>query len=256
MAYVEFGKTDAPAVVLIHGVTGSHYVWTQIAPVIAAAGYHVIVPNLRGHGPSDKPQASAYTTAQHTDDINALLNVLGIKKANITGHSLGSLVAQGVAAKYPDKVSSLVLIGSAATLQDNATLAAVQGAISAMGDAIPEEFISSWYGAAATNYDPSFSVSILDNGRATPAYAWKAAVMGCEAYPELLPKITVPVQILWGTTDGFFGRKDQDELIAGLTSTTALLTIKEGNGHDLFFPERDGLIVAADILGFLASIKY
>ncbi|MDR1516116.1 MAG: alpha/beta hydrolase, partial [Synergistaceae bacterium] len=122
IAYVELGNANGPPVVLIHGVTDSYISFSQVAPRIASAGFRVIVPELRGHGHSDKPQQGTYTVDDHVADINALLNHLQIKDAHITGHSLGSFVTQGLAALHPDKVSSITLIASAGVVAGNETL--------------------------------------------------------------------------------------------------------------------------------------
>jgi pimeloyl-ACP methyl ester carboxylesterase len=254
MAYADLGKAGNPVMVMIHGVTGSVYVYPQMAAVLTAAGYRVILVDLRGHGHSDKPEAGPYTTAQHVDDVNALLNKLGISKANVTGHSLGSVVAQGLAARYPDKVASLSLIGTAATFKDNATLAYAQGLIGGMQE-VPEEFVTEWYGASKGNYDPEFSAKIFENGKAMPAHAWRNAIMGCEAYPELVPNIKVPVLIIWGTEDVFFGKKDQIDLINQIGSDHIEFLIKKGKGHDLFFDGHMGEELSLDIYRFLQGIK-
>jgi pimeloyl-ACP methyl ester carboxylesterase len=254
MAYVDLGNPGDPVMVMIHGVTGSVYVYPQMAAVLTAAGYRVILVDLRGHGHSDKPEAGPYTTAQHVDDVNALLNKLNIRNANITGHSLGSVVAQGLAARYPDKVATLSLIGTAATFKDNTTLAYAQGVIGNMQE-VSAEFVTEWYGASKGNYDQEFSVKIFENGKAMPAYAWRNAIMGCEAYPELVPDIKVPVLIIWGTEDVFFGKKDQIDLINQLGSTHIEFLVKNGKGHDLFFDGHMGEELSLDIYRFLQGIK-
>ena len=69
---------------------------------------------MRGHGSSSKP-SGGYGTADFASDIIDVMDRLAIKSAALVGHSMGSLVAQRIAAEHPDRVSSLMLIGAFAT---------------------------------------------------------------------------------------------------------------------------------------------
>jgi len=94
-----------PLVVLVHGLTGRASLWGDVARRLAAAGYRVVAPDLRGHGAS--PRAASYTLAEHTADLIALLEATG--PAHLVGHSLGAALAWRVAAGRPDLVQRLVL---------------------------------------------------------------------------------------------------------------------------------------------------
>lgn len=257
MAYVELGKAEGDPVVLIHGVTDSFISFSQVAPRIAAAGYRVIVPELRGHGHTDKPEEGPYTIDMHAADINALLTGLDITAAHITGHSLGSLIAQGMAIQYPDKVSSLTLIASSGKVEGNATLAwSLEGDEEFVGinhmTELPDDFLVDW--TSSNNYDPEFVRRTYENAKQMPLYAWVNAFNGIANDPEGLADITVPVQIIYGTEDDFFTMDEQLELIERLGSDYILFLPKHGYGHNTQWEQHMGEEVSADILGFLTAI--
>jgi pimeloyl-ACP methyl ester carboxylesterase len=258
IAYVELGKPGAPPVVLIHGVTDSFLSFSQVAPRITAAGFRVIVPELRGHGRTDKPREGPYTIDQHTDDINALLSKLGVKKAHVTGHSLGSFIAQTLAIQYPDRVASLTLIGSAGNTNNNEVLAWLREG----DDEFPginnsaelsDEFLADW--TVSSNYDEEFVKRTLEHAKRLPRYVWVNAFNGITNYPDRLKEITVPVQIIHGADDTIFSKQDQIDLIGALGSWYILFQSKLGIGHNTHWEGHLDEEVSSDILNFLASVR-
>ena len=106
--YLDEGS--GPAVVLIHGLLGSHHNW---APQVTSLStrYRVIVPDLFGHGESDKP-AGDYSLSAHAATVRDLLKALDIDSATFVGHSLGGGIAMQTMYLFPDRVERLVLIAS------------------------------------------------------------------------------------------------------------------------------------------------
>jgi N-formylmaleamate deformylase len=96
-----------PALVLIHGITGSGDVWL---PVISPLGQHVtpVTVDLRGHGRSGKPD-QGYLYDQYIDDLTRVLDALQLERPLIIGHSLGGLIALWWAARHPDRAAALVV---------------------------------------------------------------------------------------------------------------------------------------------------
>jgi pimeloyl-ACP methyl ester carboxylesterase len=107
------GKTpDAaqPGVVFIHGAQQDHSCWAQQSRWFAHHGYAVLAPDLPGHGRSS---GTALATIEAVADwIVALLDATGIARAMLVGHSMGSLAALEAAARHPDRIAGLVLIGT------------------------------------------------------------------------------------------------------------------------------------------------
>ncbi len=109
VAYREYGR-GARVVVLIHGLLMDGRMFTRLAPVVADAGFRVIVPDMFGHGDSDQPHdMTCYSMPQYGEDVVALLDHLGAGNAVIGGASLGANVALEVAVAAPDRVRALVL---------------------------------------------------------------------------------------------------------------------------------------------------
>ncbi len=103
---VEAGK--GPLVLLLHGFPESWYSWRhQLAP-IAEAGYHVVAPDMRGYGKSDKPhEIEAYSQIEVVKDIIGLIPALGYDQAIVIGHDWGAPTAWATALHHPDKVRAV-----------------------------------------------------------------------------------------------------------------------------------------------------
>lgn len=112
------GKTfDAtkPTVVMVHGVLNDHSVWILQSRYLAHHGWNVLALDLPGHCRSGG--APATTVEEAADWVLALLDAAGIEKAVLVGHSFGSLVALEAAARAPERVRQLVLVGCAYPMQ-------------------------------------------------------------------------------------------------------------------------------------------
>ena len=92
----------------LHGITSNARAWDGLALELAPE-YHVLAPDLRGRGDSDKP-SEGYGLATHVADAVALLDHLGVARTVVIGHSLGALIGMTFAATHPDRVSRLVLV--------------------------------------------------------------------------------------------------------------------------------------------------
>src|SRR5690349_21273477 len=110
--YVEAGH--GPLVVLLHGFPEFWYGWRlQIAP-LAAAGYHVVVPDTRGYNLSSHPKGiRAYGGAKLAADIRGLIRELGYESAILVGHDWGGTIAWTAAMNHPEVVNRLVILDAA-----------------------------------------------------------------------------------------------------------------------------------------------
>ncbi len=97
---------SGPTIILMHGITANARSFGLLAEKLSPK-YHLIVPDLRGRGLSDKP-ATGYTMADHAADIIGMMDALGIKQAIIGGHSFGGLVAYYLAAHYPERATKVI----------------------------------------------------------------------------------------------------------------------------------------------------
>lgn len=107
--YVEQHGSGSP-VLLLHGLGSSGLDWELVTPRLAAH-HRVIVPDVRGHGRSDKP-AGDYGVPLFARDIAALCDRLGLSGVHVVGLSMGGMIAFELAVRRPDLVRSLVIVNS------------------------------------------------------------------------------------------------------------------------------------------------
>jgi pimeloyl-ACP methyl ester carboxylesterase len=109
MHFVEQG--EGPLVILCHGFPESWYSYRHQIPALAAAGFHVVAPDQRGYGQTDKPEdINAYNLFQVTGDIVGLVNALGEEQAVIVGHDWGAPVAWMSCLLRPDVFRAIGLL--------------------------------------------------------------------------------------------------------------------------------------------------
>jgi pimeloyl-ACP methyl ester carboxylesterase len=190
---------------LIMGLGYSHEMWHRTRPVVSAH-YRTILFDNRGVGKSDVPDG-AYSIAQMADDAAAVLEAAGVAKAHVFGISMGGMIAQEFALKYPEKVNRVVL-GCTACGKGHAVMAAqnVLDVLAARAKMTPEE------GAAAMVpdiYDPStprerieedlalrrlhFPAATGYTGQLQAIFAWGSF--------DRLANIHAPTLIIHGETD-------------------------------------------------------
>ena len=123
VGYAEAGPADGPAVILLHGWPYDIYSFVDVTPILASAGYRVIVPFLRGYGPTRFLSNETFRNGQPSAvavDLIALMDALKIQKAIIGGFDWGGRTADIMAALWPQRCKALVsvsgyLIGSQAS---------------------------------------------------------------------------------------------------------------------------------------------
>jgi pimeloyl-ACP methyl ester carboxylesterase len=100
---------SGPLVVLLHGFPESWYSWRHQLQALANAGYHVVAPDQRGYGQSDRPlDIQKYTQLHLVGDVIGLLDALGEEQAVVAGHDWGAPIAWTTALMRPDRVRGVV----------------------------------------------------------------------------------------------------------------------------------------------------
>jgi pimeloyl-ACP methyl ester carboxylesterase len=120
IGYAEAGPADGPAVILLHGWPYDIYSYVDVAPLLASAGYRVIVPYLRGYGTTRFLSGETVRNGQPSVvavDIIALMDALSMEKATLAGFDWGARTANIIAALWPERCKAMVsvsgyLIGS------------------------------------------------------------------------------------------------------------------------------------------------
>ena len=138
IAYYEAGPADGPAVMLLHGFPYDIHSYVDVAPMLAGEGCRVIVPYLRGYGPTrfrDPATPRSGEQAAVGADLMALMDALSITRAVFAGYDWGGRAACVGAALWPDRCIGLVSVNSYL----------IQNIAKAMVPAKPEQEVALWY---------------------------------------------------------------------------------------------------------------
>lgn len=110
LAYLESG-TGAETIVLLHGFAGNKDHWLAIAPMLK--DYHLLIPDLPGHGESALLAAARYDTSHQVDRLHQFARQLQLGKFHLAGNSMGGMLAGAYAARYPEDVISVGFFNAA-----------------------------------------------------------------------------------------------------------------------------------------------
>jgi pimeloyl-ACP methyl ester carboxylesterase len=227
--YAYKGDPSGTPIILLHGYGDSWFSYSPILPLLDKK-YRVYIPDQRGHGNSDRP-SEGYALKQFAADVVAFMDAMNVKQATIVGHSMGSFVAQHVAAQVPGRVNKLVLIGSATKIRNN-VVTGLQQEINALADPMPEKFVRDFQiGVAFQPLPQEFLDGVVRESLKLPARVWRG-VMAQMVAPEAdveLKRIKSPTLIIWGDKENIFPRSEQDLLVAALRN--AVLKVYPDTGH-------------------------
>ncbi|HKY44924.1 MAG TPA: alpha/beta fold hydrolase, partial [Pyrinomonadaceae bacterium] len=229
LRYAYKGDRSGTPVILLHGYGDSWFSYSRILPLLDKK-YRVYIPDQRGHGDSDRP-VGGYALQQFAGDVVAFMNAMNVKEAAVVGHSMGSFIAQHVAAMAPERVSRLVLIGSATKIR-NGVVEGLQREITALKDPVSEKFVRDFQSSVTFKPVPQdFFETIVKESMKLPAPVWREVMtemLAPEAEVELR-KIKTPTLIIWGDKENIFPRSEQDLLTAALRHST--LKVYRDVGH-------------------------
>ena len=113
IGYAELGPADGPVTILLHGWPYDIHSYVDVAPALAAQGHRVLIPYLRGYGPTRFLHAHTKRNGQQSAlaaDVIAFMDALRIRKATIAGFDWGARTACITAALWPDRVTALVSV--------------------------------------------------------------------------------------------------------------------------------------------------
>ena len=237
-----------PCVVFIHGALHDHSVWTLLARWFAHHGHGVLAVDLPGHGRSTgAPLASVEAIA---DWLLALLDAAGVKQAALVGHSMGSLIALEAAARAPQRVTRLVMVGTAYPMKVSEAL--LSTARDAPLRAIDMVNAYSHSGIAAKPSHPGPGSWLHGGNRALMrrVQAGQTAVnlfhhdfSICDRYADGLQaaaQVQCPVGLILGTRDQMTSPRHSRELAQALRAQVQMVDA----GHALMTEAPDAVLAA------------
>lgn len=249
LEYIRQGPPQENPLILLHGFTDSCRSYSRLLDALPP-NLDAIAVSLRGHGGSDRPDGP-YTIAAMAGDVASLLDRLGIERALIAGHCMGGFVAQRFALDHANRATGLVLINTAATLAGHPAVAELMAGLG--GDIVDPLFVREFQeGTIAKPVPDEFMDLIVAESLRLPAWAWHR-VLGDICKENLsaeLPRIQVPVQLIWGDLDQMFTLSHQRALLAGLGQ--AALTVLPGLGHS---PHWEDPAAAAALIAQFAPVS-
>jgi pimeloyl-ACP methyl ester carboxylesterase len=259
LAYIDTGNPTGPPVVLIHGYTDSARDWVPLMPYLSKR-FRLVLVDIRGHGQSSKPEC-CYTRLDFAYDIKLLLDSLGIRRADIVGHSLGSIIAQTFAEYWPEKTRRVVLIASTGGRPPGMAPPKFDFAadIRKLKEPIEPDspFMIAWWDSP-TPVDPDFIRRQRKDAAGIPLRVWLAVLdQGLPSdnlfgdLQSTLPKLKAPTLLIWGSKDPIMEEPMRKTLIDALPG--AEVKIFDGLGHNPFWEDPQG--VAAVVNGFLEAKK-
>ena len=245
LSYVEMGDPKGKPVLLLHGWTDSSRAWTILAPHLMK--HRLLIPDQRGHGASDKP-ACCYSISAFADDAILFLDAKGIARADVVGHSLGSMVAQVIAAQHPRRVGRLVLIGSTALPPVTRTNWLYKEVLAfKTPPAIGSDFMRLWSPAASpTPVDKVYVAFSEPEIAAVPLQVWHGVIREIADVPagRFADRIVAPTLILSGGKDELFPAEHHAALVKALPTAEAHVFPDLGHNLNMERPDEVGPVLA------------
>ncbi|MCM8595644.1 alpha/beta fold hydrolase [Accumulibacter sp.] len=239
-----------PPIVLIHGAANDRDAWHAVVGGLTAAGCAVLAPDLPGHGLSEGPALASIEAL--ADWLPQVLDAVGVSAAVVVGHSMGSLVALECAARHPQRVSRLALLGSSAPMPvSEALLGRATSDPDAVYRLMTEYSLTGGFrlrgGDRPGVWGPGLTLAIL---RRSPPGALAIDLAGCNAYQnglEAAARVVCPTLLLVARRDRMTPRRNLPPLQSALREVTRVEIAD--CGHALMAERPDSVVRA--LLDFL-----
>ena len=247
--HVGQGDPQGRVVLFLHGYLDS---WKSFQLVLDRLDphYRAYAIDQRGHGDSDKPE-DRYAVKDFYGDVIAFMDALGIERASLVGHSMGSFIARQAALSAPGRVEQLVLIATAPACAANPVLVELEELIPTLTEPLDPQFVydfqvGSFHGPASQE----FMATVVAETLKAPLRVWRAALAGLMAcdQQDRLGRISQPTLILGGVHDFIFPASDQEAVAELIPESSLKLYGEASHAPNWEMPD----LVAAEIESFLA----
>lgn len=243
---------DEPVVVLVHGAGMDRTVWQMQTRFLAHHGYRAVAIDLPGHGGT--PGEPCSSIGDYADWLAEAIAGLDVGAVHVAGHSLGSLIGLELAARRPELVATLMLLGTAAAMPVHPVL--LEAATN--GEPLAGELMSGWAFAKAgkLGVHPSPGANMIGgtqallSNSAPGVLANDLAASGAyDGAIDAAGKVTAPVTVILGSNDRMTPLKAAQPLLDALPDPEVVVI--DGCGHMMTFERPD--VVRQAMLGALKN---
>jgi len=243
-----YERGAGPPVVLLHAWGETHRSFDRFLELLPA-GLHVLVPDQRGSGDSDKP-STGYRLEDAAADVAGMLDALDISAAWVVGSSSGAYVAQQLAVAFPTRLFGLVLVGPPRSLAGRDPFGEI---LAEFHDPVmPEDIQALNEGLDLPSAIPRDFLDVQDAAALTiPRHVWIAIYRGLiEAVPPTdTGTIRVPTLLLSGADDELLGSAEAAELAASIPGSRHRAYPK--TGHFVLWERPDWVV--RDVIRFITA---
>jgi non-heme chloroperoxidase len=239
-----------PTVLLVHGWLGNRTFWERQVAALRDR-FTVVTVDLRGHGESSPPR-TGYTIGGMAADLEQLVRAIGAPRVAVVGWSMGGMIAQELARRLGDRVTSLVLVGTTAGALTDATNPHAQLELAEqIRKGVAEDFRA---------FVRTFAASLFRAGAASPLLAWATGQMqrtpphvaqAClesvlsADLRDKLPSVKAPTLVVHGRHDALFPLAMAEEIKKGIRGAELAVFEESGHSPGLEEPERFNEVVGA-----------
>lgn len=251
--------TSLPLAVFIHGAQNDHSVWGLQSRYFAHHGFGVLAVDLPGHGRSDAPALAS--VEQMADWLNAVLDAAGAGKVVLIGHSMGSLIALEAAARRPQRVAGLALVGTAYPMKVSPALLET----SREREPVAIEMVNQWSHSSIAQKPsapgPGFYVQggsrrlMQRVSQRNPAQVFFTDFSACNDYAhgeQAAASLDCPALFLLGRKDVMTPPKAAQALVSAMPR--AQVVTLEASGHALMAEQPDQVLDALSVFA-CAAVK-
>ena len=249
LAVIEAGAGGRP-LLIVHGYTGRAADFADFVEPLAVAGWHVVAPDLRGHGASSKPASeSDYSLDLFASDLIGLADEVGFEHFVVLGHSMGGMITQQLVLAHPDRIDGVILMDTGhgaldvdpALIELGVTVARNDG-IDVVADlmaAMDDDPLTTDAYRRKVAEDPSYAARGDRNLRACSAAMFAAMLQQIPEQTDRLDRlgaVAAPTLVLVGEEDTPF-RGPSERMAAAIPD--AHLVVLAGGGHSPQFETPD-----------------
>lgn len=255
--YADWGNESAPPLILVHGGRDHCRSWDHIARSLQPH-FHVLAPDLRGHGDSDWTRGGSYALTEYVYDLTRLVRSIAAPQVTLIGHSMGGMVSLIFSGSFPEQVSKLVVLDGVTMLPDTPKPPAHErigkwvGQLDKLHDRTPRRYAALEDAAAQMmlhnkRLSRDLALHLATHGarqNEDGTYSWKfdphlnvwpVEDVGDEFIEQLWSAITCPTLLLYGA-DSWASNPEKDGRIAHFKTAQVIEFEKAGHWlhHDQF----------------------